>query len=100
MAALRDGLRWITQGAWMENLPAGFQWFGLSQSEYPWVAFGAAALLVGVFAWGLRNVAAGRAVYATGSNLEGARLAGIRVQACDLYGLRDYRGSDRVRRLC
>jgi rhamnose transport system permease protein len=80
MAALRDGLRWTTQGAWIENLPPHFQWFGLSQSAYPWVAFGAAALLVVVFAWGLRNLAAGRAVYATGSNLEAARLAGIRVK--------------------
>jgi len=38
------------------------------------------ALLVVVFAWGLRNLAAGRAVYATGSNMEAARLAGIRVK--------------------
>jgi rhamnose transport system permease protein len=30
------------------------------------------------FAWGLRSVAAGRAVYATGSDAEAARLAGIR----------------------
>ena len=30
------------------------------------------------FAWGLRNLAAGRAVYATGSDPEAARLAGIR----------------------
>jgi ribose/xylose/arabinose/galactoside ABC-type transport system permease subunit len=80
MAALRDGLRWTTQGAWIENLPPNFQWFGLSQSAYPWVAFGAAGLLVAMFAWGLRNLAAGRAVYATGSNSEAARLAGIRVK--------------------
>src|SRR5205807_2644543 len=32
MVALRDGLRWITQGAWVQNLPADFQWFGLSQA--------------------------------------------------------------------
>jgi rhamnose transport system permease protein len=80
MAALRDGLRWITQGAWIENLPAYFQWFGLSQSAYPWFALGAAGLLVAAFAWGLRHLAAGRAVYATGSNPEAARLAGIRVK--------------------
>ena len=30
------------------------------------------------FAWGLRHLAAGRAVYATGSDPEAARLAGIR----------------------
>src|SRR5262245_50886634 len=26
MVALRDGLRWITQGAWIADLPAAFQW--------------------------------------------------------------------------
>src|SRR5882724_3754926 len=26
----RDGLRWITEGAWVQNLPANFQWFGFS----------------------------------------------------------------------
>src|SRR5262245_22656592 len=31
MVALRDALRWITEGAWVQNLPGGFQWFGLSQ---------------------------------------------------------------------
>ena len=34
-------------------------------------------LLVLAIAWGLRNLAAGRAVYATGSNAAAARLAGI-----------------------
>jgi rhamnose transport system permease protein len=31
-----------------------------------------------VFGWGMKNLAAGRAVYATGSDQEAARLAGIR----------------------
>jgi rhamnose transport system permease protein len=79
MAALRDGLRWITQGAWVQNLPPQFQWFGLSQSAYPLIACGLTAGLVGIFSWGLSNLAAGRAVYATGSSAEAARLAGIRV---------------------
>ena len=35
MVALRDGLRWATQGAWVSDLPPGFQWLGLSQSSYP-----------------------------------------------------------------
>jgi len=78
MVALRDALRWQTQGAWVQDLPRSFQWFGLSQSAYPVVAFSAAALLVALLAWGLRHLTAGRAVYATGSNEEGARLAGIR----------------------
>lgn len=77
LVALRDGLRWITQGAWVEDLPRGFQWLGLSQSTYPLLMLVVAIALAAAFAWGLSNVAAGRAVYATGSNREAARLAGM-----------------------
>jgi rhamnose transport system permease protein len=77
MVALRDGLRWATQGAWVQNLPAGFQWFGLSQAAYPLVACGVATVLQIALSYGLRHVAAGRAVYATGSDLNAARLAGL-----------------------
>jgi rhamnose transport system permease protein len=77
MVALRDGLRWMTQGAWVQDLPPGFQWFGLSQSAYP-LAAGAMTLgLVAVMAWALKHLAVGRAVYATGSNERAARLAGF-----------------------
>jgi len=78
MVALRDGLRWITQGAWVQDLPGNFQWLGLSQSSYPLLAGGTAFALAAAFAWGLRNLPAGRAVYATGSNADAARLAGFR----------------------
>ncbi|HKQ88045.1 MAG TPA: ABC transporter permease [Candidatus Acidoferrales bacterium] len=77
MTALRDGLRWATQGAWVENLPPSFQWFGLNQATYPVAALVTAVALVGTVGWGLRNLAAGRAIYATGSNAEAARVAGI-----------------------
>ena len=77
MVALRDGLRWTTQGAWIQNLPPDFQWFGLSQSASQSATFFCAVLLLFGFAWGLRNLAAGRAVYATGSNADAARLSGI-----------------------
>ena len=77
MIALRDGLRWATQGAWVENLPRSFQWFGLPQSFYPPIAAFVAASLVFAAAWALDRLAAGRAVYATGSNPEAARLAGL-----------------------
>jgi rhamnose transport system permease protein len=77
MVALRDGLRWMTQGAWVEDLPARFQWLGLSQAAYAPVATAAAIVLLAVLAWGTRHVAAGRAVYATGSNADAARLAGF-----------------------
>jgi rhamnose transport system permease protein len=77
MVALRDGLRWATQGAWVQDLPSGFQWFGLPQAAYPLVAFALVVLLQGATAWVMRNLAAGRAVYATGSNEHAARLAGL-----------------------
>ena len=76
MVALRDGLRWTTQGAWVQDLPPGFQWLGLSQAAYPIVAFLIAAVLIAAMAWAARHLAAGRAIYATGSNPDAARLAG------------------------
>jgi len=77
MVALRDGLRWATQGAWVADLPPSFQWLGLTQAIFPLVVFLIAATLVMLVGWGLNNLAAGRAVYATGSNTEAARVAGI-----------------------
>jgi rhamnose transport system permease protein len=77
MVALRDGLRWSTQGAWVQNLPPGFQWFGLPQSSYPFVACAVVIVLLVTIAWIMANVAIGRAVYATGSNETAARLAGL-----------------------
>jgi len=77
MVAWRDGLRWTTQGAWIQDLPSTFQWLGMSQRSYPIVA----CLLVGglhaIATWALRYVALGRAVYATGSDVNAARLAGV-----------------------
>jgi len=77
MVALRDGLRWWTEGAWVQDLPTGFQWFGLPQSSYPLVACAIVIVLQSAVAWVMRNVAIGRAVYATGSNETAARLAGV-----------------------
>ena len=77
MVAFRDALRWTTEGAWIQDLPSGFQWFGLSQSASAFVTICVAVLLAGLLAWTLRNVAAGRAVYATGSDAAVARLMGM-----------------------
>jgi len=77
MVALRDALRWQTQGGWVQDLPSDFQWFGLTQTAYPFVTFFVVVVLVFAFSWVLRNAGMGRMVYATGSNAEGARLAGI-----------------------
>jgi rhamnose transport system permease protein len=78
MVTLREGLRWAREGEFVRDLPAGFQWFGLSQAAGQWLLVGIALAVFVAFAWGLRNLAAGRAVYATGSDPEAARLAGIR----------------------
>ena len=77
MVAFRDALRWTTEGAWVQDLPASFQWFGLSQSASAFVTVFVAVALALVLAWALRNAAAGRAVYATGSDAGVARLMGI-----------------------
>jgi rhamnose transport system permease protein len=77
MTALRDGLRWTTEGAWVQELPDSFQWLGLTQRAYPIVATAIAAMLFTAGAWALRHTAAGRAIYATGSNPAAARLAGF-----------------------
>lgn len=77
MVALRDALRWATQGAWIDNLPRNFQWYGLSLSASEAIALAAALVVFAATAWSLRHLAAGRAVYATGSNAAAALLAGI-----------------------
>jgi rhamnose transport system permease protein len=78
MIAFRDGLRWLTQGSWVGDLPAGFQWFHLTQSEFTGSMAGLVILLVLVAALGLRHLRAGRAVFATGSSQAAARMVGIK----------------------
>jgi rhamnose transport system permease protein len=77
MVAMRDGLRWATDGQWVQDLPRGFQWFGLGQSIGQVAIVAASVGIFAAFAWGLKNLAAGRAVYAVGSDAEAARLAGV-----------------------
>jgi ribose/xylose/arabinose/galactoside ABC-type transport system permease subunit len=78
MVGLREALRWATEGVWVRDLPANFQWMGLGQDAGR-LAIPAAALAVwAAVAWAMRHLAAGRAVYATGSDAEVARLAGVR----------------------
>jgi rhamnose transport system permease protein len=77
MVAFRDALRWITQGAWVQDLPANFQWLGTSQAASNMITFAVALVLVIGIGWGLRNLPAGRSIYATGSNQNAAHLVGI-----------------------
>ncbi len=78
MVTWREALRWITEGQSISNLPESFLWMGLSR---PWgqaLIVGSSLALLAAFAWGLRSVPLGRAIYAVGSDTEAARLAGIR----------------------
>jgi rhamnose transport system permease protein len=79
MVALREGLRWLRQGVWVD-LPEGFQWFGLRQTTGQWTLIGIALGLLVLLALAMKHLAAGRFVYAVGSDAEAARLAGIRPQ--------------------
>jgi rhamnose transport system permease protein len=78
MVALREGLLWARSGAAVQNLPDGFRWFGEGQGTGQWIVVLASVAVPAACIWGLRSLAAGRRVYAVGSDPEAARLAGIR----------------------
>ncbi|MEO8131537.1 MAG: ABC transporter permease, partial [Bryobacteraceae bacterium] len=78
MIGLRNGLRWVTEGRWVQDLPASFQWAGLGQTGGEALILFVAIAVFAAFAWASVNLQAMRLLYATGSNPEGARLAGIR----------------------
>ena len=71
----RESLRYVREGA---SVVSGFQWFGLGQEAGSWAVIATALGVFAVVALALRYLAIGRAVYATGSEPEAARLAGIR----------------------
>jgi rhamnose transport system permease protein len=77
MTALRQGLRWGTGGEDVLGLDHGFQWFGLGQDAGRVLIIGLALAIFAMGAWALRNLAAGRAFYAVGTDAEAARLLGI-----------------------
>jgi rhamnose transport system permease protein len=77
MVSLREALRWITGGAWVSGLPASFQWFGRGQEAGEAIIIGTTAALFAALWWGSWNLSAFREIYATGSDAEASRLAGI-----------------------
>jgi rhamnose transport system permease protein len=85
MVVWRELLRWITGGAWVEGLPRDFQWFGLGQNIGQIVIVVVAAVVFVALWWASEHVSALRAVYATGSNPEAARLAGISTTQVTLW---------------
>ena len=78
MVIWREGLRWWREGEFVKDLPADFQWFGWGQDTGQWIIVAIALAVFAAFAWGMKFLAAGRAVYATGSEPEAAFLVGIR----------------------
>ncbi len=77
LVILRDALRWLTEGAWVQGLPENFQWFGLSQSNGELLMVLIVLSIFAAAAFALANLSAGRNVYAVGSDAEAARLTGI-----------------------
>ena len=79
MVTLRQGLNLVRQGEFV-NLPDSVQWFGLSQTAGQWTLVAASLALLVALGLAMRHLAAGRFVYAVGTDAEAARLAGIRPQ--------------------
>jgi rhamnose transport system permease protein len=79
MVTWRKALDWLRQGEFV-NLPDGGQWLGLSQSAGQWTLIAIALAVLGLLAFATKHLAAGRFIYAVGSDAEAARLAGIRPQ--------------------
>ena len=79
MVTLRQGLNMVRQGEFV-NLPDGVQWFGLSQAAGQWTLVVVAFVFLTVMAFATKHLAAGRFVYAVGTDAEASRLAGIRPQ--------------------
>ena len=81
MVAWREALNWGTGGAWVEGLPEQFQWFGLGQGAGETLLFIVTAIVFATLWWASKNLRAFRAIYATGSDAEAARLAGIKTRS-------------------
>ncbi len=76
MVTWQEALRLWQQGRLL-NLPAGIQWFGLSQPAGQTVVISLSFILLIGAAWAMKNLSGGRFIYATGTDAEAARLAGI-----------------------
>jgi ribose/xylose/arabinose/galactoside ABC-type transport system permease subunit len=77
MAIWREALRWKRQGAFV-NLPEGLQWFGMNQMSGQIGILLIALSVLAALVVTTRYLAAGRMIYAVGSDAEAARLAGMR----------------------
>lgn len=80
MVTWQEALRLWRKGRLLD-LPEGVQWFGLSQGAGQMAVIAAAMVVLLAAGWILKNTSAGRFLFATGSDAEAARLAGIRPKA-------------------
>jgi rhamnose transport system permease protein len=80
MVTWREALRWWREGEFVKDLPDRFQWLGFGQAGGQAVILVCAGLVFVSLALAMKHLAAGRFVYAVGSDKEAARLAGIRPQ--------------------
>jgi rhamnose transport system permease protein len=92
MVAWREALNWATGGAWVEDLPKNFQWFGLGQSAGEIVLFLLTAAIFTALWWASKHVGMFRAIFATGSDAEAARLAGINTKVV-VFGVFAFMGA-------
>ncbi len=76
MAIWQEALRLWQQGR-LIALPTGIKWFGCDQLTGQTMVISITFILLIAAAWAMRNLAAGRFIYATGTDAEAARLAGI-----------------------
>jgi rhamnose transport system permease protein len=67
------------------SLPDGVQWFGMSQGTGQAMVIGSTLLILVLMAWAMKNLSAGRRIYATGSDAEAARLAGLAPKATTFW---------------
>jgi rhamnose transport system permease protein len=76
MVTWREALRWLRQGVYVD-IGAEGQWLGLSQAAGQWTIIAVAVVILITLALAMKHLAAGRFVYAVGTDAEAARLAGI-----------------------
>jgi rhamnose transport system permease protein len=81
MVIWRETLRWVSGGAWIEGLPASFQWLGFGQSVGRVMIAGVALAVFLFLAWASRYLWVARAIFATGSDREAARVAGVPIRS-------------------
>lgn len=67
------------------SLPDGVQWFGMSQGTGQAIVIGSTLFILILMAWAMKNLSAGRRIYATGSDAEAARLAGLAPKATTFW---------------